>query len=191
MPAHLATAAPVNRLRRAGRAVLAAIAAFATAIVISLAAAGGTFAFFSNSTPVGAGTLQAGVTGLTIQGVQNYTITGLDTTKLLPGTTVITAAPLTVRNTGKTPLAISQGAMTFSTSTTLSNSSYLIASVRRVTTPGCAVGAGTALSTSVTLAPNATMTVCVSVQLAPTAPATVAGQTATFSIPLDAVQVRP
>lgn len=188
MPTHLAAVAPDSRSRRAVRALLAASVAFAAAIVIALAAAGGTFAFFSSTTPVGAGTITAGTAGLTVQGVDQYTITGLDTTKLLPGTAVITTTPLTVSNTGDTTLSVSKGVASFTTTGTLKD--HLLITVRRTST--CAVGAGVDIAaTPQTLAAGASMTICVTVQLAATAPASVAGQTATFTIPLDASQVRP
>ena len=191
MPAHAAVSAPVSRLRRATRAILGAAAAFASAIVIAVGAASGTFAYFSSTTPLSAGTITSGTTGLTIQNVASYAITGLDTTKLLPGASVFTSAPLTVRNTGDASLSVTQGAASFGSVQTVN--SHLVITVRRVADAAttCTIGGGTALGAGVTLAPGATMKVCVVVQLSVGAPGTVAGQTASFTIPLDGSQVRP
>ena len=191
MPAHAAVSAPIGGLRRATRAILGAAAAFASAIVIAVAAASGTFAFFSSTTPLHAGSITAGTAGLTIQNVASYPITGLDTTKLLPGSTVFTGTPLTVRNTGNASLSVTQGAASFGSVQAVN--SHLVITVRRVADAAttCTAAGGTALGTGVTLASNATMKVCVVVQLSASAPVTVAGQTASFTIPLDGNQVRP
>ena len=191
MRAHLAAPAPVNRLRRTITVILAACAAFGVATVLGLAAAGGTFAYFSSTTPLHAGTVTAGTSGLTIQNVASYPITGLDTTALLPGASVFTSTPLTVKNTGTASLAVTQGAATFGAVKAING--YLVITVGRVSngTTSCTAGAGTVLGSGYTLAPQATMKVCVTVTLSLSSPGTVAGQNTSFTIPLDGLQVGP
>ncbi len=189
MPAHLAAPAPVNGLRRTVLAILASCAAFGAAIVIALAAAGGTFAYFSSTTPLSAGTVTAGTSGLTIQNVTSYPITGLDATALMPGASVFTSTPLTVANTGTATLSVTQGAASFGAVDEING--HLVISVGRVSnaTTTCTAGAGTALGSGYTLPPMATMKVCVTVTLSVSSPGTVAGQTTSFTIPLDGAQV--
>ena len=189
MRAHLAAPAPVNRLHRTVLAILASCAAFGVAIVIALAAAGGTFAYFSSTTPLSAGTVTAGDAALRIQNVASYPITGLDTTALLPGVPVFTSTPLTVANTGTASLSVTQGAASFGAVNPING--YLVFAVGRVSnaTTSCTAGAGTALGSGYTLAPQTTMKVCVTVTLSLSSPGTVAGQSTSFSIPLDGAQV--
>ena len=191
MPAHLAAPAPVSRLRRATRAILAGAAAFASAIVIAVAAASGTFAYFSSTTPLHAGAITSGTAGLTIQNVASYVISDLDTTALLPGASVFTSTPLTVKNTGNASLRVTQGAASFTLTQTIND--YLVITVGRVanTATSCTAGAGTALGSGYTLAAQATMKICVTITLSSGSPGTVAGQTTGFTIPLDGAQVRP
>ncbi|AYF98632.1 TasA family protein [Protaetiibacter intestinalis] len=192
MPAHLAAPAPISRLRRATRAVFGAVAAFAAAIVIALGAAGGTYAYFSSSAQLNAGTITAGTADLTIQNVASYPIAGLDATALVPGASVFTSTPLTVKNTGDASLKVTQGAASFSTTGTLKD--YLVIKVGLVGNgvTSCTAGLGTALGSGVTLAAGGQMKVCVTVTLSSSAPGSVAGQPpAQFTIPLDGEQVHP
>lgn len=191
MPAHLAAPAPVGRLRGMVRAILVAGAAFGAAIVVALGAAGGTFAYFSSTAALNAGTITSGVAGLTIQNVASYPISGLDTTALLPGASVFTSTPLTVKNTGDASLSVTQGATSFGAAKTING--YLVIKVGRVAdgAPTCTEGAGAALGSGYTLAAQATMRVCVTVTLSSGSPGTVAGQSTSFTIPLDGAQVRP
>jgi hypothetical protein len=189
MPAHLAARAPLSRPRRTFRAILAACAAFGVAISIALAAAGGTYAYFSSTAPLNAGTLTSGASDLTIQNLASYPIAGFDTTALLPGASVFTSTPLTVRNTGDASLSVTQGAASFGAAKVIND--YLTIKVGRVTGSTCTAGSGTVLGSGYTLAAQATMKVCVTVTLSSSSPGTVAGQSTSFAIPLDAVQVRP
>ncbi|MEZ5189975.1 MAG: hypothetical protein R2717_03180 [Schumannella sp.] len=170
---------------------LAATAAFTAAIVVALTAAGGTFAYLSTSAPLSAGTITSGTSTLTIQNVASYPIAGFDATALLPGASVFTGTPLTVKNTGDASLSVTQGATSFGTAKTING--YLNIVVGRVANSAttCTAGAGNVLGSGYTLAPQATMKVCVTVTLAAGSPGTVAGQSTSFSIPLDGSQVRP
>jgi hypothetical protein len=192
MVKHRADPTPSVRLRRTAGRIGATSGIFAAAIVCSIAAAGGTFALFNSQATLGAGAVTGGTTGLTINDVADYAITGLDTTKLLPGRSVITATPLTVKNTGNTPLNVTQGAATFSNpSSTLA--SNLVVVVRQASTCTLTpVGTTpTGMTTPVRLNVGATMTVCVEVQLLASAPSTVSGALTDFTVPLDGIQVRP
>src|SRR5690606_36020696 len=105
----LAVAAPISRLRRAARAVLAACLAFAAAIAVAVVAAGGTFAYYSSTAPLNAGTINAGTAGLEIEGEASHPLGSLSNA-LLPSAPATTSAPLTVTNTGDAALRVSQGA---------------------------------------------------------------------------------
>jgi predicted ribosomally synthesized peptide with SipW-like signal peptide len=190
MPAHLAVAAPVTRLRRATRTVLAACAAFVAAIAIAVAAAGGTFAYFSSVAPLEAGTLTAGSAGLEIEGQASHAIGSLSSA-LLPGVVARTSTPLTVENTGDATLSVAQGAEVVTGSAGVDAADFVLTVVR---VDGSATDCSGAVladlgSTAVVLAPHQTMKVCITIAIASGATGLGTGSTASFAIPLDAEQV--
>ncbi|QNO36774.1 hypothetical protein H4J02_09795 [Protaetiibacter sp. SSC-01] len=192
MPAHRAAPAPVSRTRRLTRALVGAAAAFGSAVLIALGAAGGTYAYFSSATPVGAGTITAGTAGLTINGGSTASVGAL-TGALVPGSAANSATPLTIANVGDVALSVEQGAATVSSTTGLSTAN-LVLKVIRVSgaAASCPAATVTDLSMSaVTIAPGASIKVCVTASLAPGATGIVSGATANFAIPLDAEQVAP
>jgi hypothetical protein len=192
MVKHRAGTALSERATRFAKTSSVAAGMIGGAVVLAIGATGGTFALLSDRTDVPAATIESGAVGLTINDVTSYAISGLDVTALLPGRSVGTATPLTLKNTGVTPLSITAGT-TVITDASGTLASELIVAVHH--TASCTltpVGTTAAsFSTPIVLAPNATATVCVEVQLKSTAPATVRGRTAGFSIPLNAVQVAP
>jgi len=160
-------------------------------VLVAVLAAGGTYALWNVSSQVAPGTINTGNTGLTVNDVTSYGIPGLDVTKLYPGRSTITATPLTVRNTGTTPLLVTPGTVTFSNPSS-ALAPHLVVAVRQaaVCTP-TAVGSPPPQFTSFTLQPNATTTICVEVQLSSSAPASVQGLPLGFTAPLVGTQVRP
>lgn len=188
MSRHRATAGGVDRR---ARRLLAAAAATAGAVLLAVAAAGGTYALWDGSRQVSPGSITAGNTGLTINGVTSYAITGLDVSALYPGHSVITGTPLTVQNTGTTPLHVTPGTVTFSNPSS-PLASQLVVAVREAATCTLTPVASTPPQfTSFDLQPGATTTICVEVQLAATAPASVQGITLGFTAELVGTQVRP
>lgn len=87
------------------RSSMAALAAGAVAVLAILGMqAGGTYALWSTTRTVPGSTIQAGSTGLTVNGSAAAVLTGLDVTKLGPGGAIATS--LTVTNTGTTALLV-------------------------------------------------------------------------------------
>jgi hypothetical protein len=172
------------------RTALTTTAVFAVAIGGALAATGTTYALWNdNVAPLGS-TVSTGSTGLTVENVGAYAIPGLSTTKLYPGTSVFTMTPLTLKNTGTTPLAITPAAATF-TSSTNGMSGYLAVAVRPDTACGASAVGVTPVSVGIPrIEVGQSIQVCVEVRLSATAPASVQGGSATFSLQLDALQVR-
>ena len=178
-------------LSRLIRRVGAAAGAAAAAVIIAVGAAGGTYALWDGSARMAPGTISTGNTGLTVNGVTSFPIVGLDTTSLYPGYSTITATPLTVKNTGTTPLAVTPGTVTFSDSGS-ALASQLVVAVRNVATCTPTPFGSTPVSfTSFTLQPGQTTQVCVEVQLKSGAPANVQGLPLGFTAPLNGIQVRP
>ena len=166
-----------------------ASAGIAAGLVVALAATSGTYAMWNDARVIEPGDVTSGNVSLTINGVTSHPISGLDLTKLLPGRSVITPTPLTVHNAGTTPLSVTPGSINF-TDPSGTLASQLVVAVRQVAT--CTVtptGTAPVSFTSFTLQPNQTTTVCVEVHLKTTAPANVQGNSAGFSVVLNAAQV--
>lgn len=84
---------------------MAALAAGVVAVLAILGMqVGGTYALWSTTRTVPGATIQAGSTGLAVNGSAAAVLTGLDVTKLGPGGAIATS--LTVTNTGTTPLLV-------------------------------------------------------------------------------------
>jgi alternate signal-mediated exported protein len=190
MPKHIAPVDPSVRARKVATWFVATSGIFAVAIAASLLSAGGTFALWNSNRTIQSSQVTGGTAGLTINNVTSYAIAGLDTTKLLPGRSVITASPLTLKNTGTTTLSITPGTVTH---TNPALASELVVAITQAATCTLTPSGSTPASftTPIVLAAGATTTICVEVQLKATAPASVQNQTSTFTAPLTAVQVRP
>lgn len=78
--------------------MLASAAAVAGASLLAVFAAGGSYALWSDSATIGGGTITAGSTGLTVEGLSQYTIPAAYWSDLLPGDEV--ATELRLENTG-------------------------------------------------------------------------------------------
>jgi len=179
------------RVSRVSRRLGVAAATTGAAVLLAVAAAGGTYALWNTASSATPGSITTGSTGLTINDSTNYAITGLDLTGLYPGRSVITAAPLTVKNTGTTPLSVSAGTVTF-TDPSGALAPQLVVAIRQASSCAPTAFGSTPTSLSaVTLQPGTTTTVCVEVQLKSTAPASVQGLSVGFTIPLVGTQVRP
>ena len=191
MARHLASASRGVRVSRLTLRLGAAAGAIAAAVIIAVTAAGGTYALWNTSADIDAGTISSGDAGLTINDVTNYPIVGLDITRLYPGYSTITATPLTVKNTGTTPLAVTPGTVTFSDPGS-ALAPQLVVAVRNIATCTPTPFGSTPVSfTSVTLQPGQTAKVCIEVQLKSGAPANVQGLPLGFTAPLNGIQVRP
>lgn len=172
------------------RNVLTTTAIFAVAIGGALAATGGTYALWNdNAVPAGSG-ITTGNTGLTVENVTDYTIPGLNTAQLYPGTSVFTPTPLTIKNTGYTPLQVTPAVATY-TSSTNGMSGWLAVALKPATSCSASAVGVTPVSVAIPrIDPGQSIQVCVEVRLSATAPASVQGGSATFALVLDALQVR-
>jgi hypothetical protein len=113
---------------------------------------------------------------------------------LYPGRSVVSAAPLTVKNTGTTALSVTATAPTFTTANSVL-APHLTVALRASAT--CAPGvAGTppialpaSMGTSLILAPGAQSQLCLEVYLSASAPSGVQGLSAAFTVQLTGAQV--
>lgn len=174
------------------RGVLATAGVFAGATALAVTAAGGSYALWNDGSQVNGGTISSGTSGMTINGSQSVTI-DLTGTALLPGRSVVQATPMQFVNTGVTPLNVTSTGIVF-TAASASLQPYLQISLRAAVAATCTVTPeATALPASI--APvhfnvGQTVPMCLEIRLISSAPASVQGSTATFTINLDAAQVR-
>jgi hypothetical protein len=174
------------------KALAVTAAVFGAAIALSLSTVGGTYALMNSSLIVNAGTIVSGSATLTIENASTYAIPGMNASQLLPGRSVISAAPVMIKNTGTVPLLVTMGTVTFQSGTAdlRSNLQFAIKQTATCTiTPD-----GTAFPTSspsISLAVGQSLPVCLEVGLRTNAPANVQGESAAFTVPFTATQVRP
>jgi len=172
------------------RSVVGLTGTIGLAIVIGLVATGGTYALWNTKATVNASSVSSGSTAITINSLPSYPIPQLDTGSLLPGRSVV-SAPLDLKNTGTTPVSITLGAVTYSSPANALSSSLAVYVRQSATCEATAFGTTPqSFTTPIVLAAGANTKVCVEVRLPSSAPTTVQGQSATFSVQLDAVQKR-
>lgn len=178
------------KVRAPFRRIFGTTALFASAILVAIVAAGGTYAVWNTRTVVNGSTISAGSTELTINGSASYVVPGMDATKLLPGRSVI-STPLTLLNSGSTATSVTLGALAFVNPGSALASNLLVvvrqAAVCEVTPYGTTP---VSFSSPIVLNAGQSTLVCLEARLSASAPASVQGTTATFTIPLNAVQVR-
>lgn len=182
-----------RRASAPARMLLAALGT-AGAIVLGVLAGGGTFAVWATSASAAApATVQSGSASLTV------TPLTLAATDLYPGKTVFAAT--TVRNTGSTPLALAVQSAAATAGPSAFTSALAVSTSTGSSAADCAAGRATATTTSTlgaapvslgaTLAPGATVTVCLGVGLPGSAPAAAAGAASTpLTFTLSGTQVR-
>ena len=191
-----AAEAPKNGIR----SILTTAAVFAVAIAMACTVTGGTYALWNNQVALTGATVSTGTIGLTIDGATDLAVPGLDVAQLTPGSTAITARPLTLRNTSSTALLVSISGTTVSapTATQLTPaqlSESVLISFRAATGTTCAVtGDGLEIPPSMSplrMAVGATASACLEVRLAATAAAAFEKQPVAFSVALVGDQLRP
>jgi hypothetical protein len=181
------------RPQRRTRRFLITTAAFGIAVALGISAGGSTLALWNARVPIGAASLSTGSTGITINGVTNYTVPGLTTTQLLPGLSAVSPQVLTILNTGTTPLSIAVGTPVYTVpgSPLAQNGNLIVGLFQSANCAQTVDGSGSALMTApIVLAVGASFTACLQMTLSSTAPATVQGLSATFTIPIVGTQVR-
>jgi predicted ribosomally synthesized peptide with SipW-like signal peptide len=172
------------------RRIVTTIGIFATAIVLAISAAGGTYAVWNSRTVINASSITSGSTALTINDVSSYAVPDMDNSKLLPGRSSVSGV-ITLKNTGYTPISISLAPLTFSDPSSVLASNLTVV-LRQAAT--CEVTPfGTTPSSFVSpivLARGQTTTMCLEARLSASAPASVQAASTSFSVPLNARQVR-
>lgn len=186
-PARVHAPSPIRR-------ILVATGGVALATSVALVGTGTTYALWNGETAVNASTVTSGSTSLSINGATDYAIP-LDLTKIGPGQSVWT--PLTVLNTGTTPLSAAVSSATIIAQTNGLADNLAITLTPAATCVGNLGGGVTAPLASFTtaatpylMAAGSTVQLCLEVTMNANAPATVQGGAANFSLTFDAVQVR-
>lgn len=173
------------------RAVLKTIVVFGGGLAIAIAAATGTYALWNTAAPVQGATINAGTIGLTINGQTNFAV-DLTGTTLLPGRSVVQATPLQFVNTGHTPINVTASSIVF-TPASAAVQPHLQISLRPAVAATCTVTPeATPLPASIapiSFTVGQTRPMCLEVRLVSTAPSTVQGLTAAFTINLAVTQV--
>lgn len=157
----------------------------------------GSFALWSGEARADGGTISSATTGLTVNGVQNAVIAGLDASKLGPGMAVVSA--VTVANTGAIPLtlAVTSSAVTAQTNALAGELTVRLTPV--ATTAACTSGltgpsgriVGFTTPASAALAPGSSAIYCLELALDLDAPPSTQGGTTSFSLTYTGTQVAP
>lgn len=176
------------------RKILVATGGVALATSVALVGTGTTYALWNGETAVNASTVTSGSAGLSINGTADYAIP-LDLAKIGPGQSVRT--PLTIANTGTTPLSAAVSSATIIAQTNGLADNLAITLTPAATCVGTLEGGVSAPLASFTtaatpylMAAGSTVQLCLEVTMNANAPATVQGGAANFSLTFDAVQVR-
>jgi hypothetical protein len=179
--------------KRRIRKMLAAVGIFVVAITLGVSAGGSTYALWNVSKPIGAVSLSTGATSITVNGATNYTVPGLTTTQLLPGLTAVSPVILSIVNTGTTPLSIAVGAPVFSdpASVLAQNNNLIVSLFQSATCAQSVDGSSSAAWTAPVVVPSGgSVSACLQMTLSASAPASVQGLSATFTLPITGTQVR-
>jgi hypothetical protein len=177
---------------KAPRRLLFAATAIGAAVAIAVAGAGASYALWTSTAPLNGGTISAGSTSLTVNGVQDYAVTPGATVG--PGNPVFTT--LVLANTGTSPVVPRATTTAYAQTKGLAdNLTVTVAPLKSgdrcdgglpAGAPAPLVGFSTPLEA---IPAGASARVCFGLALAAAAPATVQGGTASFTITIDAVQV--
>jgi hypothetical protein len=190
-PAERREAGP-NRLlaRKAPRRLLSAATAIGASVALAVAGAGASYALWTDTAPLNGGTITAGSTSLTVNGVQDYAVTPGATVG--PGNPVFTT--LVLANTGTSAVAPTATTTAYAQTKALAdNLTVTIAPLKSGDRcdGGLAAGAPAPLvgfSLPLDAIPVGTSArVCFGLALAAAAPGTVQDGTASFTITIDAV----
>ncbi len=172
------------------RGPLTAVGTLLGAVVLATSAAGGSYAFLTATSPIGAGaTIKAGTSSISLQlpgGSAQQSVTLPGPISMLPGD--IKNYAVTVLNSGNTSLSLA-------VSLTASDAAW----ETRVATGNCPSSgllAGSALSVGTpvnydTLAASASDTICLQLSLPATVPANTSGSSVNFSVAINGTQVSP
>ena len=173
------------------RGLLSAASIFAVAIFMGLTATGGTYALWNTTASIPGGTVTTGSAELKINNLASYTVPALAPAKLYPGRSIVSAAPMNFSNTGTTKLLFTPTSTVVTVDPSFSGWVDIALTPATATTCSPSSSGSTPVSASVTIAAGAAVSMCLEVRLKATAPASVQGRTVTFSVAVNATQVRP
>jgi len=168
------------------------------AIAIAVSASAGSYALWNGATNVTGGSMSAGSAAITINGSTTAT---LALGALGPGES--TTTPLTIANTGSTPVSLAVTDTAIGTdAASLAVAPQLTATLTSVADPtrcqagltGGSTGTLTGFTTTsapIVLAKDANATLCLQLSLATSAPSTMQGKSAAFTMSLTGTQVAP
>lgn len=187
-------ASRIRQIPRSVRRLGVATGLVLLVVIIAAMGSGVSYAFWNGAVQASTSTVSTGSIDLRVNGQASFAVTGLDTTALLPGRSVVASQPLTLSNTGSVPLAITwSGTSVTSASTALRTS--LVPSIRPAAAATCSITPqATPLATALpamTIQPGATARICLEVRMSASAPAEVQGHQAAVGITLTGTQVRP
>ncbi|MCU1545679.1 MAG: SipW-cognate class signal peptide [Homoserinimonas sp.] len=159
------------------------------AVVLALAATGSTYALFSDQATSAGATISTGNVQLTVNGDTDHTISQLSLARMLPGRSVVTRDSLTMSNTGTTPLNVTLAETTF-TDPAAPLAPHITAALRPGT--ACTVAPDgqppVTMTAPTLLVPGQSVSLCLEVALSASAPVSVQGSSATFTVNLSATQ---
>ncbi|WP_346231907.1 hypothetical protein [Parafrigoribacterium mesophilum] len=183
---------PNGLLAKAPRHLLSAVTVIGASVAIAVAGAGASYALWTSTVPLNGGTVSAGSTSLTVNGVQDYTVPAGATVG--PQNPVF--APILLANTGTAPVIVTATTTAYTQTGALAdNLTLTLGPLANGETCGAGLVAPAAaplvgFSTQLgTIPAGASAHVCLGLALAAAAPATVQGGTASFTITIDAGQV--
>lgn len=157
------------------RGLLASASAIAGASLVAVVAAGGTYALWDGAAGISPTTVHSGSTGLTVNNVASYPLSGTAWSKLLPGDVV--SQQVTVKNTGNVPGTVS--------ALTTGSFTPLLVHVAKAACTGTPI-TGTSSTTTPTnlgvFAAGEAATVCLQVTMPAGAADTVQGTSQSFTV---------
>jgi len=177
-----------RRARGRARSTIGGGLGIAAALIIALGATGGTYAYLNDSTTIASGgKVTAGTAALSVTGAP-AAVTGL-----YPGATRYAA--VTVTNTGNVALQLTADSLTRTSAANTFASSLTVGAGIAATAAACTGGtvtpswtgtfaSATAGSLGATVAPGASVIVCVSTAMASSAPSSAQSLTAAYTLTL-------
>jgi len=176
------------------RGILSSAGSIAAGVVVSVLAAGGTYAILNDQVTISPATITSGTVGLTVTQAGGMNVTGL-----VPGASVVST--FTASNTGNADLSVAVTTTTL-TSQELDLASHLslkLAPVDGVAACTAAVAGGaqgpligfTSTTNPVVIGDKTSQLYCLVATLSPSAPVGVQGGTAGFTLNLEGLQVTP
>ncbi|TXN29741.1 hypothetical protein [Lacisediminihabitans profunda] len=181
------------------RSIANSIAFLVAVLTLSLLATSGTYALWNGAAHIDGSTVSTGSIGVTVNGVTSYSLVGFNAALLAPGHSVVT--PITIADTGTTPIAVTLSSVGIVTNTNGLAASLTLTATPVATTGACVggltggvsapLGAFTTSGSPSLMGAGTSKALCLELGLSPTAPAIAQGGSTTFTINVTALQRRP